>query len=79
MVLAGERSNSMTTNEIRELTQDETAAVEGGIFFLHLVYSAAVVVGLGSLVVREIVKQNQSPTAIVPVLDLPNPFPEVPR
>jgi hypothetical protein len=64
----------MNTNEIRELTQDEAMSVTGGLIWVHLARTAAVLLAGGVTVVREALKGEE---AIVPVLDLPTPREEV--
>jgi hypothetical protein len=45
--------NEESTNEIRELTQDELTSVTGGLFWAHIARTAAVLIAGGVTVVRE--------------------------
>ena len=48
-----EMRNTETTNEMRELTQDELTSATGGFFWAHIARTAAVLVAGGVTVIRE--------------------------
>jgi hypothetical protein len=48
-----ELRNEKNTNEIRELSQDELTSATGGLFWVHIARTAAVLIAGGVTVVRE--------------------------
>lgn len=52
-------NNAELNSDIRELTQDELSSVTGGLIWVHLARTAAILIAGGITVVREAMKEPE--------------------